>query len=283
MIAQDKLFGLASQHTSILAGHTKKLKEIEEWWPAERREGMQTRMVETDKLMIQASKAQAEWTIAAEIAKSAVADNIKNKEDNVPILEELDRIRRSCQAIIFNVAEKGTAFEDTNEVFHEIAYHASETTKVHRRKYISPKPRPIIVLLPTPADVVALLKKFDLYAASYTTERPPFHIKKDQTVKQVALSKKGAVNARTLVTRGIGDFRNRDGRIHQFIDGKFAKSCTDQEIKDLLARAQTRQDGLPPLRSSSNRRIDTSEQDFLPPWNGRNERPSGPSISHGTG
>lgn len=70
MIAQDKLFGLASQHTSILAGHTKKLKEIEEWWPAEQKEGMQTRMVETDKLVVQASKAQAEWSTAAEIART---------------------------------------------------------------------------------------------------------------------------------------------------------------------------------------------------------------------
>lgn len=80
MIAQDKLFGLASQHTSILAGHTKELKEIEEWWSVEQREGMQTRMVEMDKLVVQASDVQAEWSIAAEMAKNAVADNSTNKK-----------------------------------------------------------------------------------------------------------------------------------------------------------------------------------------------------------
>lgn len=132
-------------------------------------------------------------------------------------------------------------------------------------KVIPDRPRPIIAILPTYAEVVCLLKAYNIWQKQFPENtRAPLYIKKDHTLYQVSQSKEGASIAKELNSRGMGDFRNKDGAIYLYVDGKFSRVLSKVEIADLLARGHSPADVLMPGRVSLNSSTASGSTNYQP-------------------
>lgn len=267
LAAHERLLESATCHQEMLATQAHRLDELEkdreEWGTLA--VCMQTRMAEADQLVTKAARAEALLAKHLNTAATSTETLTRILENQERITEELDIARRACRGIIFNVEEVGTCFEDTRKVFDEIGLVTPRTTTAQRRGNLeralaTGKPRPIIVFLPSACDVIDLLKTFNSWAKHLLPNRPPFHIKKDQTYKQVAAGKEGALAALELCRRSLGDFRNCDGRVHLFKEGRFERVLTDIEVKTYFAQAVTAEDVAQPIPHSIN-----SQPGYSPP------------------
>jgi hypothetical protein len=113
------------------------------------------------------------------------------------------------------------------------------------------------MLLSTANQVLSALAAFNDWSLTFRGSRAPFFMTKDKTPKQVADSKECNRLINDLRDLNLGDYRNRDGKIHEFKDNLFFQMISFAEATKLINDAhnlnERAQDPPPPPD-----RIDTS-------------------------
>lgn len=96
------------------------------------------------------------------------------------------------------------------------------------------------MILSTGNQVLSILAAFTDWSATFRGSRAPFFMTKDKIPKQVANNRECNRLISDLRLHSLGDYRNRDSKVHLFRDNLFYHMITFQEASRLINEAQNR-------------------------------------------
>lgn len=95
------------------------------------------------------------------------------------------------------------------------------------------------MILSTTNQVLSAVRAFsDFYLKTFRGARAHFYMAKDKPPKKVADNKGCSMLIKDLRRHGLGDFRNRNSKIHQFRYNLFYPMITFQEATSLIKEGQ---------------------------------------------